>query len=60
VVLVNSEKTESKLAEYSFANSVKDKAPSLSACAFSPSSRYLAAGSIDSVIKLWDLKVFKK
>ena len=31
----------------------------MSVCAFSPNSKFLAVGSVDSVVKLWDLKTDK-
>jgi WD40 repeat protein len=42
--------------EHNFYPIFKEKPASLSACAFSPNSKFLAVGSVDSVVKLWDLK----
>jgi WD40 repeat protein len=53
---MNAEKPEIKLMEHSFYPSGKEKPSSLSVCAFSHNSKFLAVGSVDSVVKLWDLK----
>ena len=42
--------------EHNFYPNVKEKPSSLSVCAFSPNSKFLAVGSVDSVVKLWDLR----
>lgn len=50
------EKPMEKLLEKNFYPNFKEKPSSLSSCAFSPNSRYIAAGSVDSIVKLWDLR----
>lgn len=42
--------------EHNFYPSGKEKPSSLSVCAFSHNSKFLAVGSVDSVVKLWDLR----
>lgn len=45
--------------EHSFYVNNKDKPVSLNTCSFSPNSKYLAVGSVDSLVKLWDLRAEK-
>lgn len=59
IFLVNAEKPENKLAEHSFYAHFKEKPSSLAVCAFSHNSKFLAVGSVDSVVKLWDLRADK-
>lgn len=42
--------------EHNFYPNGKEKPSSLSVCAFSHNSKFLAVGSVDSVVKLWDLR----
>ena len=42
--------------EYNFYPNYKEKPSSLTACAFSPNSKYIAVGSVDSLVKVWDLR----
>lgn len=56
IFLVNAEKPENKLIEHNFYPSGKEKPSSLSVCAFSHNSNFLAVGSVDSVVKLWNLR----
>lgn len=56
VFLVSSEKPDNKLMEHNFYNNPKEKIYALSACSFSPTSKFLAVGSVDSLIKIWDLR----
>ena len=54
MILVTNEKPEVKLLEHNFYPNVKPT--QLTSCAFSPSSKYIAVGSVDSLIKVWDLR----
>lgn len=56
IILVPSDKPESKLLQKNFYSNYKEKPSSLTSCAFSHQSKYIAVGSIDSVVKLWDLR----
>lgn len=42
--------------EHNFYPNAKEKPSSLSVCTFSHNSKFLAVGSVDSVVKLWDLR----
>jgi WD40 repeat protein len=42
--------------EHNFYPNAKEKPSSLSVCSFSHNSKFLAVGSVDSVVKLWDLR----
>jgi WD40 repeat protein len=42
--------------EHNFYTNYKEKIYALSACSFSPTSKLLAVGSVDSLIKIWDLR----
>jgi WD40 repeat protein len=53
---VTPDKPENKLLEKNFYSNYKEKPSSLTSCAFSHNSRYIAVGSVDSVVKLWDLR----
>lgn len=53
-MLVNAEEPTSVVFEHSFAAS-KDKSTSINCCMFSSDSKYIAAGSADSLVKLWEL-----
>lgn len=59
--LVNADKPDHKLMDYAFvATNPRDKLPSVISTAFSHNSKYIAAGSLDSTVKVWDLKAKDK
>ena len=56
LVLVTADKPETKLLENNFYPNSKEKPSVLSSCAFSHNSKFIAVGSVDSVVKVWDLR----
>ena len=56
IFLVTADKPDSKLLENNFYPNYKEKPSALSSCSFSPSSKYIAVGSVDSAVKVWDLR----
>ena len=44
------------MLENNFYPNAREKPSPLSNCAFSPNSKYLAVGSQDSTVKVWDLR----
>ena len=54
--LVNADKPQHMLMDYAFSPNSRDKLPSVTSTAFSHNSKYIAAGAVDSTLKVWDLK----
>lgn len=48
-----------RLAEITY-NSISEEPASVNCCIFSPKSKFIAAGSVNSTVKIWDMKHIKE